>query len=195
MPLICSIFQSSYHTANTETLSPCSPLCDIIFECTGACIYLNACLSLWTSSVRSVAVPLSFSIVFSKPQNRNIKVQTTKKASFFSPFYCGWTVLPLLDYSWSMFFQRTHLHWMSSVCVCVCDRVWVFVSEMYKCESLDLKLHKPSMYSLRGTCVYVCVCRAWALMSTFHPNVIEIVPVLLNLGLLYWFVCCMAWML
>lgn len=53
---------------------------------------------------------------------------------------------------------------------------------MYKCESLDLKLHKPSMNGLRGTCV--CVLSVSS-DESFHPNYIQILEPLLNLGLLY----------
>lgn len=136
---------------------------------------------------------LSFlsSHVSRKQQERCFKVHIKKKSiSAPSLFYPCSPLLPQQNHPPVIrlvmvhVFQRTHLIWPRysvHVCMCVTER------EMYKCESLDLKLHKPSTNSLIGTrmSVYVgdgacvrAVIRAFIQMTfSVSPLVISIIIV------------------
>lgn len=111
MPLICSIFQSSYHRLNRDSFSVFTSVWHYFWVC--RCMYSTAPLSLWTCSVWSVVELLTlsmscFSRVHSKPQNRNLKLQITKKASFRN--HCSSTIPPPIRLVMVHVFSKNTFH-------------------------------------------------------------------------------------
>lgn len=142
-PLLWLLLQFSVQLSQIEQrpLSLCSAACDIITDvpwcvlssgCSGA---LNVMKQYWSRC--------------REPPNDENKTPA-----------CVWPTPPIWFQSLcSVSFEQStcHLTWMLRVCVCVCTGKTI-EGEGEKCESMDLKLYKPSTGCLRGTCVCVwCV--------------------------------------
>lgn len=137
----------------------------------------------------------------------NLKQLETKAASLCVYLFFTAAQHPLLPSTSPIILVMVHVFWkehMSSgldavsvyMCVCVCENQ----REGEKCESMDLKLHKPFMSCLRGTCLCVEREQQQELSSKWHSNSFSITgsgfPVLIALlaGLHIlneqWTLCC-----